>query len=265
MKRLRSDDLAAVVDFLGDIACLESDEAYSPALLERLRALIPCDAITYQEYEYAARRDRLLIGVEGEVAYRWDGSGPADADGEHYWRVGPCPIVNYRLRERDLEAVRMSDIISARSFRELPVYREYFRPHGLEHMLDLGLPERPPRQRSLILFRAKASRDFSERDRTLLEMLRRHLRQQETLADLRHRVAAALCGQPDRDCGVHGTALTVREREIVELVAEGKTNAEIAAQLWVAPSTVKKHLENVYVKLGVGRRAAAATLLRSAL
>lgn len=34
--------------------------------------------------------------------------------------------------------------------------------------------------------------------------------------------------------------------------------------LWVAPSTVKKHLENVYEKLGVGRRAAAAMLVHSA-
>jgi len=54
--------------------------------------------------------------------------------------------------------------------------------------------------------------------------------------------------------------LTHREREIVELVAAGKTNAEIAATLWVAPSTVKKHLENVYAKTGIGRRAAVAAL-----
>jgi DNA-binding CsgD family transcriptional regulator len=56
--------------------------------------------------------------------------------------------------------------------------------------------------------------------------------------------------------------LTPREREIVWLVAEGKTNAQIAVDLWVAPSTVKKHLEHVYEKLGVGRRTAAATLAR---
>ncbi len=265
MTRLRSDDLAAVVDFLGDIACLESEEAYSPALLERLQALIPCDAITYQEYDYDNRCDCLLTGVEAEGVYRWDGSAPGDVDGELYWRVGPCPIVEYRIRKRNLEAVRMSDVISARSFRELPVYREFFRPHRVEYMLDLGLPERLPRQRSLILFRATGRPDFSERDRAVLESLRRHFRQQEMLADLRHRLAETLRGQPSEpEGGVHG-ALTTREREIVELVAEGKTNAEIAAQLWVAPGTVKKHLENVYVKLGVGRRAAAATLLRSAL
>jgi DNA-binding CsgD family transcriptional regulator len=56
--------------------------------------------------------------------------------------------------------------------------------------------------------------------------------------------------------------LTRREREILNLVAEGKTNVEIAEQLWVSPSTVRKHLENVYAKLGVHTRTAAAAFVR---
>ena len=57
--------------------------------------------------------------------------------------------------------------------------------------------------------------------------------------------------------------LTAREREILVLVAEGKTNAEIASELWVSPATVKKHLENVYLKLGVSSRAAAANRIQA--
>jgi DNA-binding CsgD family transcriptional regulator len=52
--------------------------------------------------------------------------------------------------------------------------------------------------------------------------------------------------------------LTKREREILELVADGKSNAEIAEQLWVSLGTVRKHLDNVYAKLGVHTRTAAA-------
>jgi DNA-binding CsgD family transcriptional regulator len=51
--------------------------------------------------------------------------------------------------------------------------------------------------------------------------------------------------------------LTAREREVLTLVARGMTNAEIARLLWLAPSTVAKHLENVYSKLGVKTRTAA--------
>jgi len=63
----------------------------------------------------------------------------------------------------------------------------------------------------------------------------------------------------DRPCSHH---LTEREREVLELVDEGMSNAEIAHALWVAPSTVRKHLENAYGKLGVNSRTEATALLR---
>lgn len=53
------------------------------------------------------------------------------------------------------------------------------------------------------------------------------------------------------------SCLTTREREILMWVARGKTNPEIAAILWIAPSTVRKHLENIYPKLDVRTRAGA--------
>jgi DNA-binding CsgD family transcriptional regulator len=56
--------------------------------------------------------------------------------------------------------------------------------------------------------------------------------------------------------------LTPREHELLELVAEGRTNAEIAKRLWISVGTVRKHLDNVYAKLGVHTRTAAAAVLR---
>jgi RNA polymerase sigma factor (sigma-70 family) len=58
------------------------------------------------------------------------------------------------------------------------------------------------------------------------------------------------------------TRLTPREREVVVLVAEGKTNDEIARQLWISPGTVRRHLENVFAKLDVHTRTAAVARLR---
>ena len=63
---------------------------------------------------------------------------------------------------------------------------------------------------------------------------------------------ALLLEEPPPDLG-----LTAREREVLTWVACGKTNTEIAQLLWLAPSTVSKHLENVYAKLGVNTRTAA--------
>jgi DNA-binding CsgD family transcriptional regulator len=52
--------------------------------------------------------------------------------------------------------------------------------------------------------------------------------------------------------------LTARERDVVALVASGKTNSEIATVLAISPRTVQKHLEHIFEKLGVETRTAAA-------
>lgn len=56
--------------------------------------------------------------------------------------------------------------------------------------------------------------------------------------------------------------LSPRQREILELVAAGKTNAEIARLLWISPGTVRKHLENAYERLGVHTRTGAVAAAR---
>jgi DNA-binding NarL/FixJ family response regulator len=65
-------------------------------------------------------------------------------------------------------------------------------------------------------------------------------------------VASSLPSMPEDE------ALTRREREILQLVAEGHSNAVIGRTLWLAEQTVKFHLSNVYRKIGVQNRTAAA-------
>lgn len=62
------------------------------------------------------------------------------------------------------------------------------------------------------------------------------------------------------DRGAAGV-LSRREREVLHWVARGKTNAEIAIALYISESTVRKHLQNSYGKLGVSSRTAAVALL----
>jgi DNA-binding NarL/FixJ family response regulator len=51
--------------------------------------------------------------------------------------------------------------------------------------------------------------------------------------------------------------LTVREVEVLRLVSEGLSNAEVARRLWITEQTVKFHLSNIYRKLGVTNRTQA--------
>ena len=58
------------------------------------------------------------------------------------------------------------------------------------------------------------------------------------------------------------TSLTPRESEILALVAEGRTNGEIAGQLFISTKTVSVHVSNILAKLGASRRTEAAAIAR---
>ncbi|MEU7764777.1 AAA family ATPase [Nocardia sp. NPDC049190] len=70
--------------------------------------------------------------------------------------------------------------------------------------------------------------------------------------------------RPETDEAVSPSTLTERERDIAERVARGYTNREIAAQLFISPKTVEKHLARVFAKLGTSSRAAVAAAMNSA-
>ena len=64
---------------------------------------------------------------------------------------------------------------------------------------------------------------------------------------------------PGRPMGLAG--LSGAERQVLELVAHGATNQDVADRLSVSEATVRKHLQHAYRKLGVSNRTAAAALV----
>jgi DNA-binding NarL/FixJ family response regulator len=65
-------------------------------------------------------------------------------------------------------------------------------------------------------------------------------------------------GLEAQDVAAANCPLTTRELEILQLVAGGATNGDIAQRLWVTEQTVKFHLSNIYRKLEVGNRTQAS-------
>lgn len=76
------------------------------------------------------------------------------------------------------------------------------------------------------------------------------------------RLMNAVLRQPPRSTETEFTTalLTGREAEVLELVAKGMTNKEIARQLFISPATVKAHVERIIAKLGVADRTQAAVV-----
>jgi DNA-binding NarL/FixJ family response regulator len=64
----------------------------------------------------------------------------------------------------------------------------------------------------------------------------------------------------DRPTGTHAFDLTRRELEVMELLAAGRTQSEIASGLVISPKTVASHVQRILTKLGVHSRAQAVAL-----
>jgi DNA-binding CsgD family transcriptional regulator len=129
--------------------------------------------------------------------------------------------------------IRWSDFYSQTELRNQPLYAEYFYPER-KHGMYIGLPTLRGRTRR-ILFRRSSGRDFSDRDKLILQVLRPHL--YDVYQDAQRRRQ----GIP---------RLTRREWQILELVAAGNSNADVARLLFISLVTVRKHMENIFDRTG---------------
>jgi DNA-binding CsgD family transcriptional regulator len=324
---LSRSDAEHLLRFVAEAESLGGDEPFTGELLAELGQLVHADWVTYCELDRVRRRHLLSVTRPGDK----DDGG--DEPGTLFWDfVIEAHPVCLRHQQGFIGALKLSDFLTPRELHQTRLYDVWFRPFGGEHELNVPIPS-PLWHTKTFLFDRGGGRDFTERDRLVLDRLQPHLARLWQAARTRRLLSAALAAldrAPARDSrgvilfghagqiefasaparrllseffpdwrdgrlpaaldqwlgsgrkGAHvqkrgsrrlsversngallleertdDVLLTPREREVLAWVARGKTNAEIARLLWLAPSTVRKHLENLYAKLGVKTRTAA--------
>jgi len=230
-------DAVALLEIVHEGASDVGRESFPSSVLWALSRLIPSDAcVGYQEADVAGGfRVVDLIEVVGEPL-----SPAAEAAYDTLGRQNP---MHCQLHAHESRVLRLSDLLTRRQRRTLEWNAIVWQPHGIDDALRLWLPAEQGRSRSIYLERS--GRNYTDRELTLLSLLRPHLVRMQRSADFRRRF--------DGDNG-----LTSREAEVLGWIARGKTNREIASRLFVSPHTVRKHIENIFEKLGVRTRTAAA-------
>jgi DNA-binding CsgD family transcriptional regulator len=167
------------------------------------------------------------------------------------------PLVCAHGRNPAAVTKRIADCVPADTFRASPLYNEYYRTIRIDHVTAVPIYVDRRFLVSFVLNRAAAA--FTDRERDLLELARPHLANLYRLGVAADRVREVPADVP---FDVAVVPLTAREREVLDWVAAGKTNRDIAAILGARPRTVEKHLERIYEKLGVETRTAAAMRAR---
>lgn len=162
------------------------------------------------------------------------------------------PLVREHGRNPRACTKRINDLVAPQNFCKTPLYADYYRKIGISDVM--AVPIYVDRRFLVSFVLNRSGHGFSDGERMLADIMRTHL------AYL-YRLGGPVLG----DCATaHGarTRLTAREREVLDWVAVGKTNRDVAALLGVGVRTVEKHLEHIYEKLGVETRTAAVSRVR---
>jgi len=237
MTTISERDTAALLELVHDGATDVSREPFPSRVLLALSRLIPSDAcVGYQEADVAGR---FRVVDQVEVV----GEQPSPATEAAFDTLGWQNPMHCRLHAHDNGVLRLSDFLMRRQRRTLEYDEVVWRPHGIDDSLRLWLPAEQGRSRSIYLERS--GKNYTNRELILLSLLRPHLVRMRANAESRRRF------------GPH-KGMTPREAEVLGLISRGKTNREIATVLFISPHTVRKHIENIFEKLEVRTRTAAA-------
>ncbi len=228
----------------GDLECFAhaSVMALNEFVASELATMSVCDLVT---------GDRQVVGLSRVRI----GANDVACFDRHFFSH---PLVLHHGLKRGAATQGISDLLSRREFHQTGLYAEHYRRIRLEFVIAVPIFMEGRTLISIVLNRRGL--DFSERDHQRLDLLRPHLaflfRQACVAAGASLSASKAVALAPVQAVPLPAE-LTLREGEVMHWLSCGKTDAEIAALLSISPRTVQKHLEHIYVKLGVETRTAA--------
>ncbi len=228
-------ELRAMLDVIDEARRGDPPAHPMATLTHGLARLVPCDEVVFSELDIPTRR---CLRFHSTTPFDGPGDG-RDDDAYWHWRHQHPVCARLERLGAAVGVLQLADFLSTQQLHQLPIYRELLAP--AEHVMSLPLPTAPGRTRVFQFFRENHRTPFSEHDRLVLTLLQPHIYAVYREAAL-HRATVTL---------------TARELDVMRCVALGMSNAEIAHQLVVSASTVRKHLENTFQRLGVQSRTAA--------
>jgi DNA-binding CsgD family transcriptional regulator len=157
------------------------------------------------------------------------------------------------------KALKIHDLLTRSQFHRLGIYNEFYRKLDIEHQMVVLLSCSTNEVNKNIAVN-RDRRDFTEEERLTFNLLAPHITQAYKNAEAHEKARQTFAALESSKQSLKSYGLTYREEDVLYWVAQGKTNAETARILKIAPGTVKIHLEKIYQKLGVENRTAASAL-----
>lgn len=236
-----------IMDFLAGLQEIITVADFGAHLVRLIGELIPGVLVGFDEIEengiYKLSHNASLTASEQQYYF-----------GQLTQFYQQNPIYSYIHTPGSQPVVRISDLVSHRSFQKTDLYQSFFRHVEIEAQMHVILPVQTGSASLSINHR----HNFDDEMVKLFRMLTPHIALAHTNAKKFSQMEQALQQAQIQIPLTSDGLLTLREEEILYWIREGKRNSEIAVILDISARTVEKHTQNIFTKLQVETRSAAA-------
>jgi DNA-binding CsgD family transcriptional regulator len=165
MVRLGRNDFEQVLAAVRSVGEAQNPDDFSQVVIEQVAALIPSIVVTFNEVDPVAGR---LVFLAEPTSFPF----PAEPMAHLAALTGQHPLIRYISETGDGSAKKISDFWTQEEFHASDIYQLAYGPMGVEYQMSVALPAPRPIVIGIVVCRADS--DFSERDRSVFNLLRPH-------------------------------------------------------------------------------------------
>ena len=242
MSYCEKNDLSIYNNIVYQIYEIEDIDEMRLTFLKSIRLLAPYASCNFY---LASKGGEHLIADPVAVDF------PLDALNEYLEKIEDEDPTRWIFLHAKSMVYREKDLFSEEALERNKCFQEFYYPHNLYHSLQMSLALNGEFLGSVSFYRQKEQKEFSDYEIYFLDLLKEHLALRLYKEQQNKKLRPA---EMDLSASAEKYRLTARESEVVKALIRGASIEEIGNTLCISPNTVKKHIVNIYKKMGISSR-----------
>ncbi|MCR5494010.1 MAG: helix-turn-helix transcriptional regulator [Treponema sp.] len=241
---LKNSEWNTINTILLDLYSLSEEKEIASKVLSVLRLLIP-----FSKGYFIFLDENEKINMEESIFLGFDEKSKSEYVETYYEKDYLKYLYSFNT---DSSVYKDSAMLEDEIRKETDFYKSFMEPSGIPFGAGIVLVKNNQVFAVFNLFRSSTLGDFSDKDMYVLNILKKHL--ENMLSKIIFQKKSSQTGEEVFTRAVENFSLSAREIDVLKLLADGRSNIDISELINVSVSTVKKHVYNIFNKVGVNSR-----------